>query len=76
MQENGRLGHLSLAQVLVSTFKHDIRNLELEDVVGFLEHVLGFRELVVQVLAHPYKLGTLARKNICFDHLYIKNLKI
>ena len=71
MKENGRLRHLGLAQVVVSAFKHHIGNLEFQDVVGFLEHVFGLGEIVVQVLAHPHKLGTLTGENVCFNHISI-----
>ena len=68
MQEDGWLGYFGLAQVLISAFKHDIRDLELQDVVRFLEHVLGFGKVVVQVLAHSHKLGPLTGENVCFNH--------
>ena len=71
MQEDGRLGHLGLAQVLISAFKHDIGDFELQDVVRFLEHILGFGEVVVQVLSHSHKLGPLTGENICFYHCVI-----
>lgn len=43
MQEDGRLGHLGLFQVLVRAIEHNVGDAVAKNVVGFVEKFLGFR---------------------------------
>jgi len=65
MQENGRLGHLRLLELLVRAGEHDIRDRKPQDFVGPIEQLLGQRNVVVKVLAHSDELGALTREYEC-----------
>ena len=71
MQEYCRLCHLGLLQLVVSTGKHDVCNTESEDFVGLLEEFLSCLIVVVEVLAHTYKLRSLSGENKCFHNLIL-----
>ena len=68
MQEDGRLRYLGLLQLLVGSGEHDVRDAETEDLVGFLEQLLGRRYVVVEVFAHAYGLSALTREYVCVLH--------
>ena len=68
VKEYGRPRHLGLLQVLLGSVEHQVCDAEAKDLVGFLKQIAGFGIVVVQVLAHSHKLGTLARKYIRFHY--------
>ena len=69
VEEDCRLSHLSLFQVIFCTLEHHVGDAEAENFICFLKKFLCFGIVVVEVLAHAYELGTLARKYICFHYL-------
>ena len=69
MQEDGRLCHLRLLQVVVGTGKHDVGDAITKNVVSFLKEFLSQWVVVVQILTHSYKLCSLSGKNKCFHFL-------
>ena len=70
MQEDGRLCHLRLLQLIVSTFKHDVGNAVTQDFVSLFKQFFCFRVVVVQVLAHTHKLCPLSGEYKCFHYSF------
>ena len=68
MEENGRLRHPRLFQLLVRTGEHDVRNAETEYLVGSLEQLLRLGNVVVKVFTHAHELGPLSGENECLFH--------
>lgn len=68
MQENGRLGHFGLPQIFIPARKHQVGDAKAQQFIGFLKHRTGRFRTLIQILAHPYKLGALAGKYKCFFH--------
>ena len=75
VEEDGGLRHLRLLQFLVSAFKHNVRDAKTEDIIGLFKKFLGGGVLLVQVLAHTYKLCALTGKYKCFHGLVIRVLR-
>ena len=69
MDEYGGLCNLSLAQVFISTFKHEVSDAETKNLVGLFKHFVSYGIVIIQVFAHSYELGTLSWKNKSF-HIY------
>ena len=57
-------------QFLVRAVEHDLCDVKTQDLVCLFEQLLCLFVLLVQFLAHPYKLRTLSRENVCFLHSY------
>ena len=74
MQEYGGLCHLGLFQIFVSTLKHDVGNAITQNLVSLLKQFFCLLIVVVQVLAHTYKLCSLSGKNKCFHYLLDFNM--
>ena len=71
VEEYSRLCNLSFLQLLVGASKHNICNLEAEDLVGLIEKFFCQCVVVVEVLAHTYELRTLTRENKCFHFIFL-----
>ena len=63
VEEDGRLGHLRLLQVLVGPVEHDVGDVEAEHVGGFGETVTGKGVGVVKILPHSGELRSLSGEN-------------
>ena len=66
VEEYGRLCHLGLTEVFVRAVEHDISNAISKDIIGIFKQFFGQSRVLVQVFAHSYELGALARKYKCF----------
>ncbi len=71
VEEDGRLGHLGLAQVFIGACEHKVGDAEAENLVGTLEEFAGFGVVIVEVFAHAHELGALAGKNVCFHAMVV-----
>ncbi len=69
MKKYGWLRNFCLLELFRSALKHDISDGKTKNVVSRFEKYLCFLEVVVKVFAHSWKLGSLARENICV-HTY------
>ena len=70
MEEHGRLSNLGLLQLVVGTGKHNISNLETENLIGLIKEFFCQRIVVIKVLTHSYELRTLTWENKCFHFLF------
>lgn len=70
MEENGRLSNLGLTEFLIGSGKHNVGDVETEDVICLIEKLARLSVVLVKVFAHTRELRALARENICF-HLFI-----
>ena len=66
VEEDGRLRHLRLAQILGRAFEHQIGDAEAENLVGLLEELLGLGVVVIKCFTHTGGLCALSGKYKCF----------
>ncbi len=64
------MGDFGLLKVFFRPFKHQVGDAETEDFIGFFKKGVSLRIVVVEVFAHTYELGALARKNISLHRFY------
>ena len=65
VEEDGGLGDLGLAKILISAVEHHLGDLKIQNSVGFMEHVSRLRRMVEEILAHADKLCPLSGENVC-----------
>jgi len=68
MQEDGRLCYPGLPEILFRSFKHHVRDAKTKNIIGLLEESFSESVVVVMLLAHSGKLGSLSGKNVSLDH--------
>ena len=76
MEENGRLSHLRLLQFISRSIKHDVSYPKSENLICFVKEFLCQCVVLVQILTHSYKLGTLPWKYKCFHCQLLINVLI
>ena len=69
MEENGRLSNLGLTEFLIGSSKHNVGDVETEDVICLIEKLARLSVVLVKVFAHARELRALARENVCFHLL-------
>ncbi len=70
VEEDGRLRHAGLLELLVGTGEHDVGDAEAEDLVGLLEKGLRLGNVVVEVFAHADGLSSLTGEYVCVFHRF------
>ena len=68
MQKYRRLCNFGLLEFVGRTFEHYVGNAESEDFVCLFKHLLGLRNIFIQVLTHARELCTLSREDISMFH--------
>ena len=65
VDEDGRLGHSGLLQLLLRAVEDDLAQTKAEDLIRTIEETHRLRIIIIHGHAHAYVLGSLAGKYVC-----------